>query len=369
VSPNSKIKVLILLSLAFIGLHFPTHADAADKKRIAVVHSYFTDFDWTNEIDLAIKSVFKGETPPDTKIAAKKMNVEFLTEFLNSKNFNKPSEIQEKSAEILKHIREFKPDIVLVSDDNALEYIGRPLAKDLPVVFCGINSDPVKSGVASSAGVLKNKATGILERYAFKSIIQLAHRLVPGRRSLYILRDDSETGRAIEAELQGKRKSENLDQAIRSAGFQLKETFASNSWKEWQTFIKTIDPKNSVVFFLAFYTLKDERGRTLAIREVADWIAANSIVPNFGTATWHVANGFLATVGVSGRRQGTVAAQIAQKILLGEDPSSIPVTTPNEYRLFISPARAKQIGLTIPLDLLTYAKTTPQLFRENNHAD
>jgi putative ABC transport system substrate-binding protein len=65
--------------------------------------------------------------------------------------------------------------------------------------------------------------------------------------------------------------------------------------------------------------------------------------------------GALAVYGANGYQSGVQAASLADKILRGQDPASLPVEFPKKLELVIDLGVAERIGLTIPNEVLNIA--------------
>jgi putative tryptophan/tyrosine transport system substrate-binding protein len=68
-----------------------------------------------------------------------------------------------------------------------------------------------------------------------------------------------------------------------------------------------------------------------------------------------VAQGGLASYGMSYYRAGHASAQYIQRILAGTNPKDLPVETVNKLDLVLNLLTARQIGLTVPLSVLYQA--------------
>ena len=118
------IGIILLFSLLLTGCSKPS-------KRIVVIHSYEESFPLYPEYDqLIIKNFKRNGINPDIK-----------TLYLNCEEYNEQNEIK-RIAMFLDSITEWKPDIILINDDQATYsslMTRHELMKTLPVVFAGVN--------------------------------------------------------------------------------------------------------------------------------------------------------------------------------------------------------------------------------------
>jgi putative ABC transport system substrate-binding protein len=84
-------------------------------------------------------------------------------------------------------------------------------------------------------------------------------------------------------------------------------------------------------------------------------LAAKSRLPAMYTNTRHVDAGGLMSYGEDRSEMFRRAAEIVDKILKGTKPADIPVEQPKKFDFVINLKAAKQIGLTIPPDVLARA--------------
>jgi putative tryptophan/tyrosine transport system substrate-binding protein len=87
---------------------------------------------------------------------------------------------------------------------------------------------------------------------------------------------------------------------------------------------------------------------------VAD-LAVKSRLPAIYISTVFVEDGGLMSYGVSQNDLARRAASYVAKILKGAKPADLPVEQPTKFELTINLKAAKQIGLTIPPNVLTRA--------------
>ncbi len=102
---------------------------------------------------------------------------------------NPSSDFAEKKAEsIYKEIENFKPDGILVSDDDAVKYVVEPYLKDscdIPIVFCGVNWECEQYGLPCS------NITGVLEVLPLESLLNRVRLLYPDAKKIAILSENT----------------------------------------------------------------------------------------------------------------------------------------------------------------------------------
>jgi len=97
--------------------------------------------------------------------------------------------------------------------------------------------------------------------------------------------------------------------------------------------------------FLQFFALEDHRRRIIDL-------AAKNRVPAIYTLGGWVAAGGLMSYGASWPDLFRRAAVYVDKILRGTIPADLPVEQPTKFELVINLKTAKQLGITIPPEVL-----------------
>jgi putative ABC transport system substrate-binding protein len=85
-------------------------------------------------------------------------------------------------------------------------------------------------------------------------------------------------------------------------------------------------------------------------------VSEDNQLPLFGSDVNQVQRGPIAASGISMSENGAEAAKIAARILLkGEDPATIPVVRSEMSDLYVNPAAAERMGVTIPESVMNKA--------------
>ncbi|MCK5339770.1 MAG: hypothetical protein KAJ60_01785, partial [Desulfobulbaceae bacterium] len=139
---------------------------SAESKKILILNSYHKGYMWSDNIMSGIKSVFAKEAP----------EVELSFEYIDTKRHT-TKEIFPLLEQLYTTKLHFKYDVVIVSDNNALEFLlprRELLLPGVPLVFCGINNltDSMLGG--------HRDITGVAEDFDLKSTLELALKLHPG---------------------------------------------------------------------------------------------------------------------------------------------------------------------------------------------
>lgn len=310
---------VLVLTLATVGF-----CGSYDGKKILYVDSYHEGYDWSDGITKGIQTALEGK------------GVELKIVRMDTKR-NTDEEFKKQAGEKVKvAIDEFKPDVVIVADDNAAKYVLVPYYKDgaIPFVFCGLNWD------ASVYGLPCKNVTGMLE---VAPIIQLLDQLkvyAKGNRIGFIA-PDNETARK---EAENYKKVFNLDMT----------TYYAKDVEDWKKGFSELEGSVDMLIIDSDGGLyKDHAQELQAIVE------ANSKVPS-GTCYDFMAPYALIGFTKVAEEQGNWAGTSALKILDGTPPTDIPVAKNEQGKLIVNMKLAEKMGVTIPFEVVESAATVIQ---------
>jgi putative ABC transport system substrate-binding protein len=326
----------------------------ANENGIAIVHSYHKDFKWVQEVNKGIQDYlnYKKIFNITPKHHIDRNNISYF--YLDAKNHqNDKRYLKKKGRSIISELETLKPKVVVISDDEALLYVARPLLNraDFKFVFLGVNNDPREYDVVSNLHSPEYNITGLVSEHPFLYSIKLITQTFPNYENIFVFFDDSMSGKGIHDNL--IKHAEMLDKSIRD---KLRPSIITNDWRAWKHHILANQSKNNIFIFGTFYTLRDENGRTLSEREVISWILEHSKVPELTIVSSHIVDGFLVSISNPGYVHGYEAMNYVERLMAGEKISDLPIGVPREKAVRVNMRRAESIGATIPVEIIAMSR-------------
>ncbi len=294
-------------------------------KKVLLVFSYHPEYPLVVEETRGVKDALKDK------------GIEIREFYLDTKRKTSPEWKKKVAEDAVNKIGEFKPDLVIVFDDNACELVAMKYAgKTLPFVFCGMNGDPEDYGFPTE------NITGVIERALIKESIELLNRLVPDVKKAAIITDNSPSSHGFVARI----KKAPLPVEIH-------EAYSTNDFDAWKAKVKELQPEVDAIGLFVYHTIKEKGGEvSLPPDDVLSWTLKNSRLPEFAFFDFTVKGGALCGVTLSGYEQGKAAAEIALTILAGATPVNIPIKYPEKGNPMVNEKRAAELNIKIPEDVL-----------------
>jgi ABC-type uncharacterized transport system substrate-binding protein len=294
-------------------------------KKILWVDSYHQGYEWSNGIENGIREVLNNKGV-DLRI------FRMDTKRNDSEEFGRESGLKARAV-----VEEFKPDVVIATDDNAQKYLVVPFLKDaeLPVVFSGVNWD------ASMYGYPCKNVTGMIEVDLVQEMVGHFKPYARGDRVGYIS-PDTETERKM-SDIWNKR-------------------FFDGKMKVY--LVETLEE-----FKREFLRAQEEMDMLFIANNagIRDWdpMAAEKFllrttkIPT-GTPLQFLDKFVVFTLGKYAEEHGEYAAHVALKILDGARPSDFPLVTNKRAKLTVNLKMAKAAGIVLPVSVLKTANVIGQ---------
>lgn len=303
---------IALLALCICCLLFsPAFSAEEEPKRILVLNSYFLDYQWTEELMSGVENIF----------SAAEEDYFLHVEYMDTKRYHDPYYLNVILEQSLQHkLGNKRYDLLLVSDNDAFNFVTRhqgDLFKGMPLVFCGVNH--FQPEMISEV----DNVTGVAELSSIPETINLALDLHSEAKQIISINNTrNSTDRLLRKRLISFAPIlENRVELINWDNLNLGELTAR---------LQQLGP-GQIVLLNSSVIYSDEG--VLPFNEGVAKLRQVSGAPIYGHWSFALDKGIVGGKLVSAEKQGRLAAQLAIRILNGEEPSSIPVITDdsNEY--------------------------------------
>ncbi|HSE85960.1 MAG TPA: ABC transporter substrate-binding protein [Candidatus Binatia bacterium] len=247
----------------------------------------------------------------------------------------------ERLPELARELVGLKVDVIVTATDVAIAAVKRE-TQTIPIVM-GNSSDPVGTGFVASLARPGGNITGLtsISPELSGKRLELLREVVPGlSRVAFIWNPD-----------------------VRGAVLDYKETEGAASSLHMQ--LQSVEVSRAEDFDRAFSAITKARAQALMMpaanpvgfanrSQIASFAQKNRL-PSMYAQKEYVDAGGLMSYGPSTPDMHRHAATYVDKILKGTKPADLPVEQPRKFELVISLKTAKQIGLTIPPNVLARA--------------
>ena len=289
-------------------------------KRILYIDSYHQGWPWNDRIADGIRRVL-GDTGVELRIfyMDTKRNTE---EYLKTRAGRRARQL----------IDDWKPDVVIASDDNAAKYVIAPyfIGSNVPFVSCGINWDP------SIYGIPTTNVTGIVEVNLVDKMLKQLARYSNGSRIGY-LASDTYTER------------QDAEHYKSTLGIELAEEVFVKSYEDWKVQFRSLQNRVDILI-VGTPGLSD-----------FDYIAAEQFILDNTKIPTGAMNEFISPYSLLGYLKvpeefGIWAAQTALQIIDGTPPSAIPMAKNQRFELILNLKVADRLGIVFSTNMLKNAR-------------
>ncbi|WAG12158.1 hypothetical protein NRZ32_03205 [Aeromonas dhakensis] len=292
---------------------------------ILVISSYHPEYLWDQSYNASLVANLKGE--------------HHISHFYMDTKRRPAEEFDQIAERALAYYHQVKPDLVVLGDDNAINYLATSIASlGTPVVFLGMNENPRHKGLVGHP-----KITGVLERPLLKRNISEMSQLMGGIKKALVLFDSSNVAlTAIEDEFKTQTELRVGQTRVNSQ--------LIGDYDLWQEAVLNARQNGYQAIFIGLYhTLIDEQGRHVDERQVLEWTSANSPVPLF--CFWEFTVGKGKAIGglvLDGHDQGAKAAELVNAILEGAQPKTLAPRAALRGEYVFSKSELARWQLTLP---------------------
>ena len=247
----------------------------------------------------------------------------------------------EQIAALARELAGLKVDVIVASTDVAIAAVKRE-TQTIPIVMA-VSSDPVGTGFVASLARPGGNVTGssFMSPELSGKRLELLREVVPGLSRVAFLWNPDVRGGLLDYN--------QTEGAAGSLGLQL----------------QSLEVVRAEDFDRAFSAITKERAQALIVPapnpvgfanrgQIASFAQRNRLPSMYGQREFVDAGGLI-SYGPSAPHMHRRAATYVDKILKGTKPADLPVERPMKFELVMNLKTAKQIGLTIPPNVLARA--------------
>ncbi|MFC1503518.1 ABC transporter substrate binding protein [Pseudomonadota bacterium] len=287
---------------------------AKDEPTVLLINSYHPQYQWTAELTRGVQDVLA------TSIHAENLHIEYMDE----RRFVDDLIYTSKLIDLMLYkYQQYKPDIIITSDDHAYNFMiehGEKLFPGKPIVFSGVN--------VFAPETLKDRIniTGIQEGMEIEGNLDLILQLQPATRRIVMLGDTTGLGLRMVKRAQ-QIKSQWQDDPI-------KKQITLEIWDEFsiEELYQKAEHIGSDTVFLMLAIHKDKLGNYFSYEYYLPILTRRSKVPVYGMwGSIMIGNGSIGGMMNDPYTHGQNAAQIALKILDGVPLSNIEIQDKANY--------------------------------------
>ena len=211
----------------------------------------------------------------------------------------------------------------------------------VPIVFA-VGTDPVTSGLVQSFAKPGARLTGV--QYSTTDLtakrLEILKEILPKLSRILVVYNPNNRSAHEAAELARK--------AAPQFGIQVVERHAG-SVDELRQALTAIKPREADAYFYISDSMVNSQAHSVLE------ITQSKKLPTMFSEQSNVVMGGLASYGQSFHEVGRLAARYVQKIITGAPPGDLRIETVDKFELVINLKTAKQIGVTIPPNMLARA--------------
>ena len=272
------------------------------RKSILLVFDEDNDLPGLAVINRSLREALKSEV---------KDEVEFYSESLNVSQFKGADYDNVLSEHFRRKYAGNRPDLIVAVMEPSLDFLlrhGEALFAGIPIVFCGVDPSDI------DRKALRSNVTGVLVKRTFAPTLEIALRLQPYTRNVFVVGGTSRFDRQLQAI--ARRDFEPMQSRMRI-------TYLTEL--PFDGLLNTLSnlPERSVIVYLTVFA--DGAGRAFVPHEALSAITRVASAPVYVSVDQYVGLGAVGGHVYSVDTHGRHTAEIGVRILRGEAPSTIPV--------------------------------------------
>jgi ABC-type uncharacterized transport system substrate-binding protein len=308
----------IILTILFFLLPLSAYAN----NKCLYISSYHKGYAWSDGVERGLRKSI------GTKCKLKQID-------MDTKRHKDEAYKQQAAKKARDLILSWRPDVVIVADDNAAKYVIKPYFKDheIPFVFCGINWN------VDAYGFPYSNTTGMVEVAPIDVLFNKARSIrIGAERAVYLGADT----------LTEKKNATRFETMAEGIGLLLDRHLVS-TMADWLAAYEAAQNYDFIII-----------GSNSGINdwnesEVVDRLKRSTHSLSLTTHNWMMPYSMLGFTKIP-EEHGVWAAKAALAILDGISPANIPIVSNRKWEIWVNHTILNVSGLTLPEPLVRKAK-------------
>ena len=223
-----------------------------------------------------------------------------------------------------------QPDVIVAIATPSAQ-TAAAAARDIPLVFSAV-TDPVEARLVESLEIPGANITGVTDMLPLEKHIDLLQRVMPEAKRIGTVYNPGEANAVALVNQLEKRLAKRDLELVKAAATKTSEVLGA---------ARSLVGKVDAIYLTTDNTVISAVEAVISVGERAD-------IPVFAADTATVARGAVAALGFDYYDVGRQTGAMVARILSGTAPADIPVETVEELSLFVNPAAAERMGITLP---------------------
>lgn len=230
------------------------------------------------------------------------------------------------------------PDVIVAIATPSAQTIAAA-ARNIPVVFSAV-TDPVGAKLVKSLEAPGANITGVSDMLPIDKHLDMLQRAVPDAKRIGTVYNPGEANAVSLVNLLEERLSDRGLELVKAAATKTSEVLGA---------ARSLVGKADAIYLTTDNTVISAAEAVISVGERAD-------IPVFAADTATVERGAVAALGFNYYNHGRQTGKMVVRILEGASTADMPVETMDTLDLFVNPAAAERMGITLSDDLIQEAK-------------
>ena len=230
------------------------------------------------------------------------------------------------------------PDVIVAIATPSAQTVAAA-ARDIPVVFSAV-TDPVGAKLVKSLEAPGANITGVSDMLPIDRHLDMVLQVVPEAKNIGTVYNPGEANAVSLVDLLEERLAARGLNLVKAAATKTSEVLGAS---------RSLVGKADAIYLTTDNTVISAAEAVISVGERAD-------IPVFAADTATVSRGAVAALGFDYYNHGRQTGAMVVRILNGAKPADMPVETMDTLDLFVNPAAAERMGVTLSDELIQEAK-------------